>query len=39
MANEEWKARAGEDIDRGEEIVVIDIKGVTLMVEKSKGGN
>lgn len=36
---EEWKARAGEDIAEGDEIVVKNISGATLIVEKNKGGN
>jgi len=36
---EEWRARAEENINEGEEIVVTGISGVTLIVEKSKGGN
>jgi inner membrane protein len=38
VGNEEWKARADEDISKGEEIVVMSISGVTLSVEKNKGG-
>jgi membrane protein implicated in regulation of membrane protease activity len=38
VGNEEWKARAAEDIEKGTEIVVISISGVTLNVEKFKGG-
>ena len=36
---EEWRARAEEDISEGEEIVVNSVSGVTLIVEKIKGGN
>lgn len=36
---EQWRARAEENIKEGEEIVVAGISGVTLIVEKSKGGN
>ena len=36
---EEWRARAEEDIKEGEEIVVTGLIGVTLTVEKNKGGN
>ena len=36
---EQWRARAEEDIKEGEEIVVTSISGVTLIVEKIKGGN
>ena len=35
--NEEWKARAGVEINPGEQITVREIKGVTLIVEKFKG--
>jgi membrane protein implicated in regulation of membrane protease activity len=36
---EEWRARAEEEINEGEEIVVTGLSGVTLMVEKNEGGN
>jgi membrane protein implicated in regulation of membrane protease activity len=36
---EQWKARAGEDIAEGDEIVVKDISGATLIVERKTGGN
>ncbi len=36
--NEKWRARASEDIKPGEEVVVTGIKGVTITVEKIKGG-
>ncbi len=36
---EQWRARAEEDIEEGEEIVVTSVSGVTLIVEKIKGGN
>lgn len=39
VGNEEWKARADEDIEQGEEITVTGISGVTLNVIKNKGGN
>jgi inner membrane protein len=35
--NEEWKARAGVNINPGEQITVLEIKGVTLIVEKFEG--
>lgn len=38
VGNEEWRARAEEDIGKGEVIVVTAISGVTLNVEKFKGG-
>jgi membrane protein implicated in regulation of membrane protease activity len=38
VGNEDWKARASEDIEEGDEIIVSGVSGVTLMVEKSKGG-
>jgi membrane protein implicated in regulation of membrane protease activity len=38
VGNEEWRARAEESIEKGEVIVVIAISGVTLSVEKFKGG-
>jgi membrane protein implicated in regulation of membrane protease activity len=36
---EQWKARAGEDIAEGDEIVIKDISGATLIVERKTGGN
>jgi len=39
VGNEQWRARAEEDIKQGEEIVVTSVSGVTLIVEKTKGGN
>jgi membrane protein implicated in regulation of membrane protease activity len=36
--NEEWRARAEESIEKGEDIVVTAISGITLSVEKIKGG-
>ncbi len=39
VGNERWRARAEEDIKEGEEIVVNSVSGVTLIVEKNKGGN
>ena len=38
VGNEEWRARAEDSIEKGEMIVVIAISGVTLNVEKLKGG-
>ena len=35
---EQWRARAEEDIKEGEEIAVLSVSGVTLIVEKIKGG-
>jgi membrane protein implicated in regulation of membrane protease activity len=39
VGNEQWRARAEEDIKKGDEIVVISVSGVTLNVEKTKGGD
>ncbi|MFC2047818.1 NfeD family protein [Chloroflexota bacterium] len=39
VGNEQWRARAGEDIKKGDEIVVTTVSGVTLIVEKFKGGS
>ena len=39
VGNEKWKARAEEDIKEGDEVVVTSVSGVTLIVEKIKGGN
>ncbi|RJO61753.1 MAG: NfeD family protein [Dehalococcoidia bacterium] len=38
IGNEDWKAKAAEDIEKGDEIVVSGVSGVTLIVEKTKGG-
>ncbi|MFC2018746.1 NfeD family protein [Chloroflexota bacterium] len=38
VGSEDWKARATEEIEKGDEIVVTGVSGVTLIVEKSKGG-
>ena len=35
---EEWRARAGEVISEGQDVVVTGIEGVTLRVKKSNGG-
>lgn len=39
VGNEQWRARAEDDIKKSEEIVVTSVSGVTLIVEKIKGGN
>ncbi len=39
VGNEQWRARAEEDIGKGDEIVVTSVSGATLIVEKNKGGN
>jgi len=36
---EEWRARAEENISKGEEITVTDVSGVTLNVKRVEGGN
>jgi membrane protein implicated in regulation of membrane protease activity len=36
VGNEQWRARAEEDIDEGDEIVVNNVSGVTLIVGKIK---
>jgi membrane protein implicated in regulation of membrane protease activity len=38
VGNEQWRARAEEDIKQGDEIAVLSVSGVTLIVEKIKGG-
>jgi len=37
VGNEDWKASAAEDIEKGVEVVVTGVSGVTLIVEKTKG--
>jgi membrane protein implicated in regulation of membrane protease activity len=39
VGNEQWRARGEKDIKKGDEIVVTNVSGVTLDVEKIKGGN
>ena len=39
IGNEQWRARADQDIEQGEEIIVTSISGVTLIVNKVEGGN
>jgi membrane protein implicated in regulation of membrane protease activity len=39
VRNEQWRAKAEEDIEPGEEIIVKSVSGVTLIVEKRKGGD
>ena len=39
VGNEQWRARAEDDIEEGEEIVVTSVNGVTLIVKKIEGGN
>lgn len=36
---EDWRARADEDIKKGEEITVTGVSGVTLEVKRAEGGN
>lgn len=38
VGNEEWRARAEENIEKDEMVIVTAISGVTLTVEKAKGG-
>ncbi len=38
VGNEDWKARATEALEKGDEIVVTGVSGVTLIVERTKGG-
>jgi len=38
VGNERWRARAEEAIEKGDRIVVTDVSGATLIVEKIKGG-
>ncbi len=38
VGSEDWRARATEDIEEGAEVVVTEIAGATLIVEKTKGG-
>jgi len=38
VGNEQWRARAEEDINKGDEITVTGVSGVTLIVKKTQGG-
>jgi membrane protein implicated in regulation of membrane protease activity len=39
VGNEQWRARAGENIKQGEEITVTSVSGVTLnVIKKTAGG-
>lgn len=37
--NLQWRAKADEDIDKGDEVVVLGVKGATLIVNKIQGGD
>ena len=37
--NLQWRARADEDINEGDEVVVLGVKGATLIVNKIQGGD
>ena len=39
VGNENWRAKAEEDISEGNEIVVTGVVGATLTVKKYEGGN
>ncbi len=39
VGNEQWRAKAEEDIKQGDEVVVTSVSGATLVVEKTKGGS
>jgi membrane protein implicated in regulation of membrane protease activity len=39
VGNEQWRAIAEEEIKEGNEIEVVEIKGVTLTVRKTGGGS
>lgn len=39
VVNEQWRARAEEDIKEGDEVVVTGVSGATLIVKKNEGGN
>jgi membrane protein implicated in regulation of membrane protease activity len=38
VGNEEWRATAEESIEKDAEIVVTDVRGVTLIVTRNQGG-
>ena len=37
VEDEQWRARSNEEIDEGEEVEIMGVKGVTLQVRKAKG--
>lgn len=39
VGNEQWRAIADEEIEKGTEIEVIEVHGVTLTVKKTAGGS
>lgn len=39
VGNEEWRAGAEEELDEGEEVMVISVSGVTLKVKRFEGGD
>ena len=39
VGNEQWRAIADEEIQEGNEIEVVEVKGVTLTVKKARGGS
>jgi membrane protein implicated in regulation of membrane protease activity len=39
IGNEQWRARAEEEIKKGDEISVTGISGATLIVQRNKGGD
>jgi inner membrane protein len=36
---EHWRARSAEKLDKGREVTVMDVSGVTLIVKQKEGGN
>jgi membrane protein implicated in regulation of membrane protease activity len=39
VGNEQWRARAEENIGSGDKVTVTGVSGVTLIVKKTEGGN
>ncbi len=39
IGNEEWRAISNIEIQKGDEIEVLEVKGVTLIVRKAQGGS
>ncbi len=37
VGNEQWRARSEGDIEEGEEVVITDVSGATLLVKKTEG--
>ena len=39
VGSKEWRARPEEEINEGDEVVVIGLRGATLIAKRTKGGS